>query len=79
MSETPDNPPEESTGRKRAKGAKQAPPSAPAEKAATAGDSATNFIDFSSSPSGGVPTRIGIKVEDGRRIRVARKTGEELK
>ena len=53
MSETPDNPPEESTGRKRAKGAKQQPPAAPAEKAATAGDSATNFIDFSSSPSGG--------------------------
>ena len=30
--------------------------------------------------SGGVPTRIGTKVTDGgRRIRVARKTGEELK
>ncbi len=53
MSETPDNPPEQSTGRKRAKGAKQEPPAAPAENAATAGDSATNFIDFSSSPSGG--------------------------
>jgi putative DNA primase/helicase len=52
VSETPDNPPEESTGRKRAKGAKQAPPAAPAEKAVTAGDSATNFIDFSSTPSG---------------------------
>jgi hypothetical protein len=30
--------------------------------------------------SGGVPTRIGIRVaEGGRRIRVARKTGEEMK
>jgi len=30
--------------------------------------------------SGGVPTRIGIKrVEGGRSVRVARKTGEELK
>jgi large subunit ribosomal protein L24 len=30
--------------------------------------------------SGGVPTRIGTKVgENGRRVRVARKTGEELK
>jgi large subunit ribosomal protein L24 len=29
--------------------------------------------------SGGVPTRIGIKTVDGRRVRVARKTGEELK
>jgi large subunit ribosomal protein L24 len=30
--------------------------------------------------SGGVPTRIGTKIgDDGRRIRVARKTGEELK
>lgn len=29
--------------------------------------------------SGGVPTRIGVKVEGNRRIRVARKTGEELK
>ena len=29
--------------------------------------------------SGGVPTRISTKVVDGRRIRVARKTGEELK
>lgn len=29
--------------------------------------------------SGGVPTRIGTKVVDGRRVRVARKTGEELK
>ncbi|HYO84739.1 MAG TPA: 50S ribosomal protein L24 [Bryobacteraceae bacterium] len=29
---------------------------------------------------GGVPTRIGVKVaDDGRRIRVARKNGEELK
>jgi hypothetical protein len=53
VSETPDNPSEESTGRKRAKASKQQPPSAPAEKAAIAGDSATNFIDFSSSPSAG--------------------------
>ena len=29
--------------------------------------------------SGGVPTRISVKVEGGRRVRVARKTGEELK
>jgi large subunit ribosomal protein L24 len=30
--------------------------------------------------SGGIPTRIGTKlVEGGRRVRVARKTGEELK
>jgi large subunit ribosomal protein L24 len=29
--------------------------------------------------SGGVPTRIGIKVEGSKRIRVARKSGEELK
>lgn len=27
---------------------------------------------------GGVPTRVGYKVEDGRRTRVARKTGEAL-
>jgi large subunit ribosomal protein L24 len=29
--------------------------------------------------SGGVATRIGTKLVDGRRVRVARKTGEELK
>jgi large subunit ribosomal protein L24 len=29
--------------------------------------------------SGGVATRIGVKVEGGRRVRIARKTGEELK
>lgn len=29
--------------------------------------------------SGGVPTRIGTKIVDGRRVRIARKTGEELK
>jgi large subunit ribosomal protein L24 len=29
--------------------------------------------------SGGVPTRISMKVDGGRRVRVARKTGEELK
>ena len=29
--------------------------------------------------SGGVPSRIGAKVVDGRRVRIARKTGEELK
>jgi large subunit ribosomal protein L24 len=29
--------------------------------------------------SGGVPTRISVKVEGGKRVRVARKTGEELK
>jgi large subunit ribosomal protein L24 len=29
--------------------------------------------------SGGVPTRIGTKIDGGQRIRVARKTGEELK
>ena len=52
MSETPDNPPEESTGRKRAKGVKQEPPAAPVEKDATAGESTSNFIDFSSSRSG---------------------------
>ena len=51
MSETPDNPPEESTGRKRAKGVKQGPPAAPVQKD-TAGESASNFIDFSPSRSG---------------------------
>jgi len=29
--------------------------------------------------SGGIPTKIGVKVDGNRRIRVARKTGEELK
>src|SRR3954467_250822 len=29
--------------------------------------------------AGGIPTRIGVKVEGNRRVRVARKTGEELK
>lgn len=28
--------------------------------------------------AGGVPTRIGMKVEGGRRVRIARKTGEAL-
>ena len=52
MSETPDNPPEEPTGRKRAKGVKRERPAAPVEKGATAGESASNFIDFSANRSG---------------------------
>ena len=51
MSETPDDPPEESTARKRAKGAKREPPAAPADNNVTAGEPASNFIDFSSSRS----------------------------
>jgi putative DNA primase/helicase len=52
VSETPDNPPEESTGRKRAKGVKGASPAAPVEKDARAGEPASNFIDFAASRSG---------------------------
>jgi len=52
VSETPADPPDESAARKRAKGAKREPPAVPAEKNATAGESASNFIDFSSSHSG---------------------------
>jgi putative DNA primase/helicase len=53
VSETPDNPPEKSTRRKRTKGAKQEPPAAPAEKDPAAGESAANFIEFASRRSGG--------------------------
>lgn len=51
MAETPDKPPEESTPRKRAKGAKQEPPAPAAEK--DAGESTANFIEFASSRAGG--------------------------
>ncbi|MEO8467758.1 MAG: LPD7 domain-containing protein [Gammaproteobacteria bacterium] len=53
MSETPDKPPEESTGRKRAKGATQEPPVAAAEKEPAVGESPPNLIEFASSRSGG--------------------------
>jgi putative DNA primase/helicase len=51
--ETPDNPPEESTRRKRTKGAKHEPSAPAAEKDTVAGESAANFIEFASSRSGG--------------------------
>jgi conjugative element/phage-associated large polyvalent protein len=53
VSETPDNPPKESTRRKRTKGAKQKQPSAAAEKDTAAGEPVSNFIEFASSRSGG--------------------------
>ena len=34
-----------------------------------------NLID----PKSGKPTRVGIKVEDGKKIRIAKKSGEEIK
>ena len=34
-----------------------------------------NLID----PQSGKPTRVGIKVEDGKKIRIAKKSGEEIK
>ena len=34
-----------------------------------------NLID----PQSGKPTRVGIKIEDGKKIRIAKKSGEEIK
>ena len=30
-------------------------------------------------PQSGKPTRVGIKIEDGKKIRIAKKSGEEIK
>ena len=34
-----------------------------------------NLID----PKSGKPTRVGFKVEDGKKVRIAKKSGEEIK
>ena len=34
-----------------------------------------NLID----PQSGKPTRVGLKIEDGKKIRIAKKSGEEIK
>ena len=38
-----------------------------------------NLLDPSSTPAKPVPTRVGYKMVDGKKVRVAKKSGEEIK
>lgn len=42
-------------------------------------ESSIHVSNVTALTSGGVPTRIGVRVDGGRRVRIARKSGEELK